>query len=177
MPKRFLRRFVPEAHALRGYKNLRPFGRFLENRNLWYLNRNTVAGGTSIGLFMAFVPLPIQMLLAATACVLFGCNLPVAIIMVWVSNPITLAPLFFAAYKVGAWLLNVPPKPVEFEMSFNWLWTKLGDIWEPFLLGCLILGLLSAFVGNVLVRLLWRLHVVRNWRERRRRRRTGPQTM
>jgi uncharacterized protein (DUF2062 family) len=126
---------------------------------------------------MAFVPLPIQMLLAATACVLFGYNLPVAIIMVWVSNPVTLAPLFFAAYKVGAWLLNVAPKPVEFEISFNWLWTKLGAIWEPFLLGCLVLGLLSALVGNVVVRLLWRLHVVRNWRERRRRRRTRPQAM
>jgi uncharacterized protein (DUF2062 family) len=177
MPKRFLRRFIPEAHVLRDYKNLRLFGRLLENPNLWRLNRNTVAGAASIGLFMAFVPLPIQMLLAATACILFGCNLPVAIILVWVSNPITLAPLFFAAYKVGAWLLNVPPKLVEFEISFHWLWTKLGAIWEPFLLGCLVLALISALVGNVAVRLLWRLHVVRNWRSRRRRRRRRPQTL
>ena len=55
MPRKLLRRFLPSAHELRKEGQLRLFGELLHNPNLWHLNRNSVAGAVSIGLFMAFV--------------------------------------------------------------------------------------------------------------------------
>jgi len=170
MPRKRLRRLLAKVRDVRSERSLRVFGALLHNGNLWHLNRTSVAWAVSVGLFMAFVPVPFQMVLAAAAAIVIGCNLPIAVVMVWVSNPLTMTPLFFAAYKLGAWLLEQTPRAVQFEFSFGWLWTKLEDIWQPLLLGCLIMGIASAALGHLLVRLIWRIHVAQSWRERRRRR-------
>ena len=171
MPRKNLRRLLARVHAPARAKNLRGlFGDLLHNSNLWHLNRYSVAWGVSVGLFMAFVPVPIQMILAAAAAIVIGCNLPVSVAVVWISNPITWAPMYFFAYKVGALILNVKAASIEFEMSIDWLKNGLGAIWEPFLLGCLVLGLTTAAIGHVAVRAIWRIHVVNSWRERQRRR-------
>nr|MBS0020924.1 DUF2062 domain-containing protein [Gammaproteobacteria bacterium] len=170
MPRRFLRRFLPKPHELHREKFLHLFGKALQNPDLWHLNRNSVAGGVSIGLFIAFVPVPFQMLLAAAAAMASGCNLPIAVLMVWVTNPLTIPPLFFAAYKLGAWLLDETPRAIEFSISFHWLATKLATVWKPLLLGCLVIGTSSAAFGNATVRLVWRLHVLHRWNARRQQR-------
>jgi hypothetical protein len=169
--RKFLgRRLRPFAQGIRGDRQLtRIFGRLLHDPNLWHLNRYSVAWGVSVGLFMAFVPVPFQTVLAVAAGVLVSANLPVAVVFVWVSNPITVAPMFYAAYRVGAWLLDETPRRIQFEMSIQWLLTRLDDIWEPFLLGCFVLGLLTALVGHLAVRAIWRIHVVQSWRLRRER--------
>lgn len=162
------RRLMPFARSIRGDRQLtRVFGRLLHDPNLWHLNRHSVSWGVSIGLFMAFVPVPFQMLLAVAAGILVSANLPVAVAFVWVSNPITMAPLFYAAYRFGAWLLDETPKRIRFEMSIDWLMTRLHDIWEPFLLGCFVLGLATALIGHITVRAIWRIHVIQSWRLRR----------
>ena len=94
MPRKFLRRFLPAAHQIRREGTLKVFGALLHNPNLWHLNRNSVAGAVSVGLFIAFVPAPGQMVLAAAAAIAVGRNLPIAVLMVWVSNPLTMPPLF-----------------------------------------------------------------------------------
>jgi len=170
MPRKLLKRILPAAHQVRSDKNLRIFGRLLKNPNLWHLNRNSVAAAAAVGLFMAFVPVPFQMVLAAAGAITIGCNLPVAVAMVWITNPVTMPPIFYFAYKLGAWLLSLKPHPIQFEMTFDWLLNKLGAIWEPFLLGCFVLGVLWAAVGYVAVRIVWRVHVVHGWRARKARR-------
>ncbi len=172
MPRKRLRRVLARARDVRSERSLRVFGRLLHDANLWHLNRYSVAWAVSVGLFVAFVPVPFQMVLAAAAAIVIGCNLPIAVVMVWFSNPITMPPLFFAAYKLGAWLLDETPRRVRFEMSFEWLMTKLDDIWQPLLLGCLIMGLAAALAGHAAVRVIWRIHVRQSWHARRRRR--GP---
>ena len=175
MPRKALRRWLGNSRESLRHGGLRSlFGDLLHNPNLWHLNRFSVAWAVSVGLFMAFMPVPSQMLLAAAIAILVGCNLPIAVAVVWVSNPVTMAPLFFAAYKLGAWLLDLPAKAIEFEMAFDWLWHRLGAIWEPFLLGCVTLGLVCAAIGHITVRLIWRIHVVTSWRERRKRRENPP---
>lgn len=148
----------------------RLFGDLLHDSNLWHLNRFSVAWGVSVGLFVAFIPVPFQMPLAAALAILIGCNLPISVVVVWVSNPVTMAPMFFAAYKLGAWILSVSPQSVKFKISLEWLQTGLGAIWEPFLLGCLVLGVITAAIGHLAVRVIWRIHVISSWRERKRRR-------
>ncbi len=94
-------------------------------------------------------------------------NLPVSVVTVWVSNPFTIPPLSYFCYKVGTWLLGLEPVPMEFEFSIHWFTQQLVVIWQPFLLGSLILGALSAALGYVLARLFWRLAVLYLWRLRR----------
>lgn len=170
MPRKRLRRLLARVRDIRSERSLRVFGRLLHNANLWHLNRYSVAWAVSVGLFVAFVPVPFQMVLAAATAIVIGCNLPIAVVMVWFSNPITMPPLFFAAYKLGAWLLDETPRSVRFEISFEWLMTKLDDIWQPLLLGCFVMGLAAAIAGHAAVRLIWRIHVRQSWHERRRRR-------
>jgi len=55
----------------------------------------------AVGLFCAFVPLPIQMLLAAAAAIIFRVNLPISVGLVWITNPVTIPPMFYFCYKVG----------------------------------------------------------------------------
>ncbi len=181
MRKILLRRLLPFTRNIRGDRKLsRIFGRLLHDPNLWHLNRYSVAWGVSVGLFMAFVPVPFQMLLAIAAAVMISANIPVAVVLVWVSNPITVAPLFFSAYKFGAWLLAETPEKIKFEISIDWVVTQLVEIWQPFLLGCFVLGLASAAIGHAAVRIIWRIHVVQSWQLRgrrlmeRRMERTGP---
>ena len=181
MRKILLRRLLPFTRNIRGDRKLsRIFGRLLHDPNLWHLNRYSVAWGVSVGLFMAFVPVPFQMLLAIAAAVMISANIPVAVVLVWVSNPITVAPLFFTAYKFGAWLLAETPEKIKFEISIDWVVTQLVEIWQPFLLGCFVLGLASAAIGHAAVRIIWRIHVVQSWQLRgrrlmeRRMERTGP---
>ena len=165
---------VPGTREIRGRRSLRRiFGQTLFSADLWLLNRGSVAWAVSNGLFMAWVPVPFQMIPAAGAAIVLRCNLPVSVAVVWISNPVTVAPMFFAAYKVGAWILGVAPAGMRFEPSLRWLLDELGAVWEPFLLGCSVMGLGSAILGQVAVRLSWRAYVMVSWRERRIRRRPG----
>ena len=65
MAKKLIRRFLPDAHKIRDHKHLRVFGTLLHDPNIWHLNRHSVAGAFAVGLFMAFVPMPLQMIPAA----------------------------------------------------------------------------------------------------------------
>jgi uncharacterized protein (DUF2062 family) len=123
-----------------------------------------------IGLFVAFMPIPGQVILAAVLAVLLSCNLPLSVGLVFITNPVTMAPIFFMAYKVGALIIDVPVQDVEFELSFFWLSNSLVAIWKPFLLGCIICGLFCGSLGYFVVSILWRLQVTRRWQERKKRR-------
>lgn len=170
MAKKIIQRFLPDAHKIRDHKHLRFFGRWLHDPNLWHLNRRSVSGAFAIGLFMAFVPIPFQMIPAAACAILFRVNLPIAVALVWITNPFTMPPVFYFTYRIGAWILDTPAQKIAFEMSWDWLASGLGRVWQPFLLGSLITAGVSAAAGYFGLRALWRWHVIRDWERRRRRR-------
>lgn len=172
MPKRFIKRILPHHDKIREHKHVRLFGTLLHDPNLWHLNRRSVSGALSVGLFTAFIPVPFQMVIAAGISIIVRVNLPISAALVWVTNPLTMPPLFYFAYKIGAWLLNEPPRHFHFELSIAWLQSSMTGIWQPFLLGCLVCGLTSAVLGNVILRLFWRWRVIRNWEQRTMSRRT-----
>ncbi len=175
MPKKIIKRFLPDPKKIRDHKHLQIFGKLIHEPNLWHLNRRSVSGAFSVGLFMALVPVPFQMILAAAAAILLRVNLPISVALVWITNPLTMPAIFYCAYKFGAWVLDTPVREIEFELSTEWLMTQLDDIWAPFLLGCFLIGLLLAAISNIVIRWLWRSHVIRGWKERRRRRKARRQ--
>lgn len=170
MPKKFLKRFMPDHRVIREHRHLRIFGRLLHDPNLFHLNRRSASGAFANGLFWAFMPMPFQMLPASLLAILFRVNLPLSIALVWVTNPLTMPPIFYFCYKVGSWLLDVPVHPMEAEFSMEWLQAELSLIWQPFLLGCFVVGTLSSLLGYFGVRGLWRLHLIRHWQHKKRER-------
>ena len=168
MPKKLLKKYMPDHDTIRHHKTLNKiFGTLLHDPNLLHLNRRSVSSAFFIGLFNAFVPVPFQMALSAAAAIIFRTNLPIAVGLVWITNPLTIPPIFYFSYKVGTWLLGTPIQEVAFELSWEWLSTELLLIWQPFLLGCFICGLVSGTLGYVTIRLLWRLHLIRHIKERK----------
>jgi uncharacterized protein (DUF2062 family) len=169
--KKFFKRSLPHVSLIKSHPRLQFFGKLLHDPSLWHLNRRSLAGGMAIGLFVAFVPFPGQMLLAAALAILFSVNLPLSVSLVWVTNPITIPPAFYFAYKLGTILLGMPTQALEFSFSQEWLFYTLANFWQPLLLGCFVLGAVSALIGYWLVNFLWRLQVSRLWHVRREKRR------
>ena len=130
-------------------------GNLLHDPNLWHLNRHSVARAMAVGLFVALIPIPLQMLLAAAIAVLARSNLPISISLVWLTNPVTMPPIFYA----------------PMELSVNWLMAELHHIWQPLLLGSLLVASIVAALGYCLTMLYWRWWVSRNWQRRKMRRR------
>ncbi len=168
MPRKFLKRYLPEAHHVRKHRTLRRvFGELLHDPNLWHLNRRSAAGAMAVGLFCAFVPLPGQMLLAAALAILCRVNLPMSVGLVWITNPVTIPPVFYTTYRIGAWILGRHGEPPEFAPSLHWLMQEFGHVWQPLFLGSLVVGTLAAALGYLAVRALWRWHVLRERARRR----------
>lgn len=167
MPRKFLKKYFPTPEQIRSSESLRFLGRLLHDPNLWHLNRRSVAGAFAVGLFVCYIPVPMQMLLAAIGAIIFRVNMPISVSLVWVTNPATIPPMFYLAYVVGVRVMGVEMQPFAFEFSFDWLFMELGGRWRPFLLGCLIMASLLSLLGFFTVRLLWRRHLVKQLQERK----------
>ncbi len=171
MAKKLIKKWFPNQDRIRHHQHLQFLGGRLHDPNLWHLNRRSVAGAFAVGLFCAMLPIPFQMVVAAVLAVLLRVNLPISVMLVWITNPLTMGPIFYFAYRLGLLLMGLPAMSVEDATSFDWLAEHWDEIWEPLLLGSLLIGLVLALLGYVGMRLFWRWHVLQRWQERRRRRR------
>ncbi len=171
MPRETIKRLLPTPGKLRQIKSLQLLGDWIYEPNLWHINRGSSSRAFAVGLFVAFIPLPTQMVFAAMLSIVVRCNLPLAVALCWITNPVTMGPMFWFAYKVGALVLGMPPQAEQFAISWEWLSSGLLAIWQPFLLGCLICGFFFASLGFFTINLLWRWQVVQRWEARRDRRR------
>ncbi|BAS67990.1 MAG: DUF2062 domain-containing protein [Gammaproteobacteria bacterium] len=153
--KKFFRRYTPNPSELKNHKNLGWLGKHLHNASLWNFNRKSISKAFAVGLFCAFVPVPFQMLLAAPAAVVFSANLPISVALVWITNPLTMPPIFYGCYKLGAWILSVGIEQ-DFIMSLDYVWQVFDIIWQPFLLGCLIISVMSSALGYFGIQIIYR---------------------
>ena len=162
---------MPSPARLRRAGHLSILGEWVFEPNLWHINRYSASMAFFVGLFLAFTPLPGQMVIAALAAVLLRCNLPLSVGLTWITNPLTAPAIFYLAYSVGALLMDVPVSELQFSFSIEWLQERLQVVWRPLLLGCLLCGLFFGSLGYFAVNMLWRIVVVRKWRRRQRRQR------
>ena len=165
-PKKLIGRYMPNPETVRNHKYLRCFGSLVANPGLGHLNRHSVANAFAVGLFCAFMPIPFQMVLAAAIAIMVKSNIPVSVALVWVTNPVTMPPLFYLSYKVGAWLLSMPVEHFVFESSLHWVINSMFHIWQPFILGCFALGIFFAVASWCAVHVTWQIMVSKKWRGR-----------
>jgi hypothetical protein len=123
----------------------------------------------AVGMFCAFLPIPFQMLLAAIAAVAFRVNILIAVPLVWISNPITIAPIFYFCYYVGALILGTEIHDFMIELDFDWLLSELLYTWQPLLLGSLVVATIASLVSFMLAQFFWRYHLWTRIKIRKRR--------
>jgi uncharacterized protein (DUF2062 family) len=182
MPRKLFRRFLPSHDSVKNNRYVARLGPRLSHHNLWHLHRRSVAGGVAVGLFAGLVPgsNPVQFTAAALLSVAARVNLPVAVLVTLYSNPFTIVPLYYGAFRLGQLVLlsgggSLPPLPFKPEGSSfaQWLPTAiewLGSVGKPLIVGLPLLAVLLAAIGYFGVDWFWRLYVRCAWQRRRRRR-------
>jgi len=163
---------MPDPRTVMENKWLKVFGPLVNDPNLLHFNRRSVSAGMLVGVFAAFIPLPIQMIAALGLSLVFRGNIAVAAAATWISNPFTYGPLYYFCYLIGIAIIGQPlaadGTPIVFELAniIENIWT----IGKPLLLGCFITGVISGLISFVAVRYTWRWHIISHWKARRTRR-------
>jgi uncharacterized protein (DUF2062 family) len=142
----------------------------LHDHRLWGIRRKTVVPAFSLGLFVAIMPFPGHFIIAALAALALRVNIPVASLTTFVVNPVTVYPLFRFAYLVGTFLLSIEPGPFSFELSLDWVANTFISVWQPLLLGCVLVGSIAALVGYIALDGLWR-YSIHDYKTKKRHRR------
>ncbi|WP_348945514.1 DUF2062 domain-containing protein [Chitinibacter sp. FCG-7] len=169
MPKKILRRWLPDQHTLHQNRFLRRFAHWFEHPNLWHLNRRSVAGGVAAGMIGGLIPGPLQVITASVLALGFRVNLPVAIFATFYTNPFTIAPIYWLAFLLGSWVTGqdgsatMAQIPSLMDLTF-FDWLAAMGVWVqslgmPLLIGLPLLGFLLATSSYLLVQLLWRLWI------------------
>lgn len=158
--KKIFEKYAPTKESLKKNKHLKRLHHLFDDPNLWHLNCHSVATAASIGCFICYLPVPGHMIMAALFAIAFQANLPIAITMVWMANPFTIPPMFYLAYRVGAYILGRTTIGVHFHLpeSYQALIHDLDYFAFPILIGAVICGALLAIIANVCVRLFYFIH-------------------
>jgi len=125
-----------------------------------------VTAAFGIGLAVCFIPLPVHFVVASLLAVWLRLNIPVIYATILLINPVTIVPVYYLAYRLGAFLLDLPPTGFAFQMSWDWLQNGLGPMWKPFLVGCLVCGVVGGVLGYMGLELAWRWRVASKYRAR-----------
>ena len=136
-----------------------------DKHDIFSFVREPLARGLAFGLFCSLIPGPLQMLGTLAACVLWRGNIVAGFGATLVSNPLTILPLYIAAFNIGAYILPgkvaLPPVSNIANASFgtaDWylaMSTWLQSLGWPLVVGLPVLGLLLAGLGYAMVQIGW----------------------
>lgn len=163
----FLRRLLPTRVQIENQRWLRWLAPLLGHPRLWHWSRRGVALGVAIGVFFGLlIPLG-QIPLSVTAAVLLRANVPVAAASTLVSNPVTFAPIYYGAYRLGAWMTGgdtpppavlAAPVPASGDLTF---WAQLSGLGLPLVVGLALAASLTGLASYALISLFWIINVRR----------------
>ena len=179
-----MKRWLPTRESLEGNRWLRWLGPSLFHPRLWHVSRRGIALGMAIGVFFGFLIPIAQIPFSAAVAVALRANVPTAVASTLVTNPITFGPVYFAAWKVGGFLLaddSTPPPVLSGDMAVAPEAVGTGSVsgWQralngmqaagkPLVLGLALFACTFGALSYVVVTLVWRARVLLSRRSRRR---------
>jgi uncharacterized protein len=166
MAKRIIKKLLPDKNKLKRHKHLQIFNTFFSSPYLWHINRKSVTRAVAIGLFIAFMPIPFQMVVSCGFAICFNANVLIAVLLVWITNPVTIPPILYMSYKLGAVIVSHTPQNLYEADGWAQMMSQFGDIWLPMVVGLFSFAIFFSVIGYFLVDLLWKLHVKYHWKKR-----------
>lgn len=149
-----------------------PFHSDLTKTRGWFIHLlhlddsvHRIALGTAIGVFIAFTPtIGFQMLLVLLATSAVRANKVAGLPMPWITNPVTIVPIYSLNYYLG-WLMVGGPSLTEFEhrllklmsLDLAWIdwvkgwWHLMIDMAGPLWVGSLAVGIVGGVVAYVVM--------------------------
>lgn len=164
-------RWIPSRENLLRSRWLGPLAQYLEDDRLWRFDRGSVARGVAIGVFFGLMLPLAQFLFAVAFAIWLRGHVAVAAAATFVTNPLTFAPLYWAAHRMGSVLLGRSTAEAKVEANIvqahaqvaaaseGWLaatWQAIHEAGAPLLLGLSVMAVAGALLGFALVWLLWR---------------------
>ncbi|MBO1530976.1 DUF2062 domain-containing protein [Psychrobacter sp. F1192] len=182
MPNKRLKKLLPTPETILESRTLKLFAPHLVDPRLWHFNRHSLNKAVYIGVLSAFFPLPGQMLLALIGALIFRANVPMALGLTWITNPLTTLPIFYAGYYVGAKILGEPMISLRVigRMIADFSLWLLSDGANPFVtyqgtvsltafcLGLTILAIVASIICGLAFKGIWRYKTVTSWQKRQR---------
>jgi len=117
------------------------------------VNRRAITRGLLVGIFWGFIPMPLQMLAVVFTTPFFKFNVPIAITMVWLSNPITMPFMYYMEYLTGSFILGMDTLHVQ--LNLNWFEHHLDDIFIPLYAGTFFYAIVVSAIVYFFVNWLW----------------------
>jgi uncharacterized protein (DUF2062 family) len=122
------------------------------------INRKSISVGIFLGLFWGFIPMPMQMLAVLAMTPFFKFNVPIAISMVWLSNPLTMPFMYYMEYQTGNFLLG--KEGLEgIEMTLDWFSNNWDEIIIPLYIGTIPYSVGISTLCYAIINRLWILSV------------------
>jgi uncharacterized protein (DUF2062 family) len=135
-------------------------------RELLSVNRKMVARAVLVGMFIAMIPMPMQMLAVILVAPFFRFNVPIGVSLVWITNPLTMPVIYYVEYLTGNFLL-MQEGVHDIELTMEWFTENIGDIFIPLYVGTAFYSVLFSIGGYYLVNWLWIHSVYQDKRKRR----------
>jgi len=122
------------------------------------VNRRSISRGVFIGLFFGFIPMPMQMLAVIAITPFIRFNVPIAISMVWLSNPLTMPFMYYIEYQTGNFILGREGID-DIQLTLEWFSNNWDSIILPLYVGTIPYSVfVSAFI-YFLINKMWIISV------------------
>jgi len=166
-----MKRWFPTREQLMQSRWLGPLAHHFQDERLWQTDRGSIARGVAIGLFFGLLLPLAQFLFAVAFAIWLRGHVAVAAAATFVTNPLTFAPLYWLAHRIGSTLLGRSHTQAEADAAmveaqaqataaaqgwFSATWEAVVNAGAPLMVGLAVMAVAAALIGFVLVWLLWR---------------------
>ncbi|GGC39910.1 flagellar biosynthesis protein FlhF [Novosphingobium marinum] len=173
--QRWAERRMPNREEMARNKYLAPIAHRFLSPELWRFTRRSVPRGVALGIFSGFI-IPLgQIFLAAFLALPARANVPVAVLVTFITNPFTLPFWLVVANRVGRSFLRID-RGVSAEIgkqvssgqweSFSWFFQTAGVT----AVGFVIMAIVGSAIGYLIASFAWRGWVGRKWSRQQARR-------
>ena len=156
---------LPRRSNVHRYPVIKWFSNTAYKRSyLWSFRGKNVIPALFWGMWIAMLPIVgLQMLVVFFLAILLRANLPVIVALQWISNPLTMGPIYFADYQIGMTFLHLVGIDYErnklLKRSYDWSdfsysdLLALVDTFAPMMIGGSIIGIFLGVVAVFLYKL------------------------
>ena len=123
-------------------------------RDYLSVNRKSITRGIFIGLFWGFIPMPMQMLAVLSITPFLKFNVPIAISMVWLSNPLTMPFMYYMEFQTGNLILGRQGLE-DIQLTLSWFSENWDNILLPLYVGTIPYSVFVSAIIYFIINGLW----------------------